>query len=137
MSDSKVDKNLLDEMAQKYQLRFIVLFGSRTDGSAREDSDFDIAYSAKKEIDYGDEVFLAEDISRVFSFGKVDIVNTTKAGPLLMREIADKGQLLAEFEPNSFDKFQMYAFARYFEAKPLFKMQAEYVERNAGKAGKE
>ncbi len=132
----KINKKLLKRLGQKYQLNFVVLFGSRADGTARDSSDFDIAYSSRRDIDYGEEGFLLLDLARAIKMKptQIDLVNIKHASPLLKKQIADQGQLLAEFTPDSFDNFQIYAFKIYVEAKPLFKMQAEYVKRNL-KAG--
>ena len=46
-----------------------------------------------------------------------------------MRDIAFNSDLLYEREKNSFDYFQMFAFKMYAEAKPLFKMTHDYVNR--------
>ncbi len=131
----KIQQQKLKKIAQKYKLNYLVLFGSRANNTARPNSDFDIAYSSRQNIDYKEEVFLAEELSRALNIKakKIDLVNTKNASPLLAKEIADNGILLAEFTPNSFDNFQIYAFMIYVEAKPLFKMQEEFLKRNISK----
>lgn len=124
------DKKELNLIAKKYKLNYLALFGSRAEGTSRRDSDFDIAYSSRSEIDYGQEVFLMERLAKALKVKKIDLVNMGQAGPLLMKEVADKGILIAEFTPNSFDNFQIYAFMQYVEAKPLLKMREEYVKNS-------
>lgn len=128
MKNIKPPTKELKKIAEEYQLNYLVLFGSRADQTARPDSDYDIAYSSKAEVDYGQEIFLTEKLAQALKMKKIDLVNMSHAGPLLMKEVADKGILIAEFTPQSFDKFQIYAFMQYIEAKPLFKMRAEYVK---------
>ena len=130
MSEIKADKKELEKIAQEYKLNYLVLFGSRADETARDDSDYDIAYSSKVDVDYGEEVFLTEKLAKALRMKKIDLVSMSHAGPLLAKEVADKGTVIAAFTPSSFDRFQIYAFMQYVEAKPLFKMQEEYV-RNA------
>jgi len=127
-----INKIILKKIGKKYQLRYLVLFGSRAELMEKKQSDYDIAYSSAMNIDYGEEIFLTEHLARAIKVNpeKIDLVNTKNAGPLLAKEIAVNGRLLAEFIPDSFDKFQIYALMSYFEAKPLFKMQEEYVNRN-------
>jgi predicted nucleotidyltransferase len=127
MNKIKINKKELNKIADEYKLNYLVLFGSRADRTAREDSDYDIAYSSKSDIDYGEEALLTEKLAKVLRIKKIDIVNMSHAGPLLMKEVSDKGILIAEFTPSSFDKFQIYSFMQYVEAKPLFKMREEYV----------
>ena len=129
---TKIDKVILKKIGKKYQLRYLVLFGSKAELIEKKQSDYDIAYSSAIDIDYGEEVFLAEHLARAIKINpeKIDLVNTKNAGPLLAKEIAINGRLLAEFIPDSFDYFQIYALMSYFEAGPLFKMQEEYLNRN-------
>jgi predicted nucleotidyltransferase len=126
---AKNQKQELKKIAEKYKLNFLALFGSRAIGLERKDSDYDIAYSPQEEFDYDKEYFLSLELARVFKSFKIDMVSTKNSPPLLMREIAFNSKLLYEKEKNSFDYFQMYAFKIYVEAKPLFKMTHDYVNR--------
>lgn len=126
---TKKQKQELKKIAEKYKLNFLALFGSRASGSERKDSDYDIAYSPQEEFDYDREYFLGTELARVFQNPKIDTVSTKKSPPLLMREIAFNSKLLYERQKNSFDYFQMYAFKIYVEARPLFKMTHNYVNR--------
>jgi len=131
----KFIKEDINELSKKYKLNYLVLFGSQVDGIARKDSDFDIAYSSQRELDYDEEVRLAEFLAKKIKvhLGKIDLVNVKNAGPLLRNEIANNSIVLLEFVKNSFDNFQMFAFMTYIEAKPLFKMQKEYVDTSIKK----
>jgi predicted nucleotidyltransferase len=120
----------LKKIAKKYQLNYLVFFGSRALGEERKNSDFDLAYSSQKEIKYSEETFLQEDLARLFNISTIDLVNTKQAGPLLQKEIAVNGRLIKEFTKDSFDNFQIFALMNYFETKPLFRMQEEYIQRN-------
>jgi predicted nucleotidyltransferase len=126
----QIESDKIIALGEKFELNYLSLFGSRALGNFRDSSDYDIAYSSKKEIDAGEEFFLTEDIARALQIPikLIDITNTKNAGPLLMHEIS-KGRLIKEFAPNSFDHFQIYAFMIYIESKPLFKMKEEYVKR--------
>ena len=128
----KINQKLLERLGEKYKLNFIVLFGSQADGTARAASDFDIAYSSQRDISYGEEAFLLSDLARAIKINpkQIDLVNIRNANPLLKKEIADQGVIIKEFVPDSFENFQVYAFKIYVEAKPLFRMQEEYVKRN-------
>lgn len=126
---TRIQKQQLKKISEKYKLNFLALFGSRAEGTARKDSDYDIAYSPQEEFDYDREYFLGLELARVFQSPKIDLVSTKKSPPLLMRDIGFNSKLLYEKEKNSFDYFQMFAFKIYVEAKPLFKMTHDYVNR--------
>jgi predicted nucleotidyltransferase len=134
-NDSLKTKNKFKEpekfqkIAKKYQLNFLALFGSRAEGVNRPDSDFDIAYSPKQNLTNSEEYFLERDLAKVLKNNKIDMVSTRKASPLLMKKIAYNSQLLHEATKRSFVYFQMYAFKMYVEARPLFKMTHEYVNK--------
>lgn len=126
---TKNQKQELKKIAEKYKLNFLALFGSRAENCERKDSDYDIAYSPQEEFDYDREYFLGLELARVFKNPKIDLISTKKSPPLLMRSIAFNSKLLHEKEKNSFDYFQMFAFKMYVEARPLFKMTHDYVNR--------
>src|ERR1035437_11199737 len=48
-------KELLKNVSEKLGVDLVLLFGSRADGSNRKDSDFDIAYSADKNLSSDEE----------------------------------------------------------------------------------
>lgn len=126
-----INKKEINSVAKKFNLNFLGLFGSQATGSAGENSDFDIAYSRKGEISYSDEVFLQEELAGLLKteVEKIDLVNVAKAGPLLMKQIAQEGKVLAEPKKNSFDYFVMYAYSRYLDAKFLLNLQKERVKK--------
>lgn len=126
----KFNKKTVLAIAKKYDLNFLALFGSRVDGTARVDSDYDLLYSSKKTMDYGDEVGLIDDLAREFKSPKIDLVNVSNASPLLLKEVYANSVALAEPTANSYDEFMMYAFMVYIEARPLFQMKEEYLARH-------
>jgi len=128
----KFNKKSLLDIAKKYDLNFLALFGSRANDTAREDSDYDLLYSSKKTMDYGDEVGLIDDLAREFKSAKIDLVSVNNASPLLLKEVYANSIVLAEPTVNSYDEFMIYAFMVYVEAKPLFRMKEEYLARHIG-----
>lgn len=116
-------KKQLRQIAQKYDLNFVALFGSHAEQYERLDSDIDIAVSSKKPLGYRREFFLQRALSKSFHNKEIDLVDTKGVPPLLLFHIAFKSQLLCENTKRSFAYFQMYAFKRYVEAKPLYELQ--------------
>lgn len=126
----KIKKNFT-KTAKKYGLNFLVLFGSQVSGETHKKSDIDIAYSAKKLLSYKDEYNLTRELRKVLGFsGEIEIVDLSKASPLLAKEVAFKGRLLSESTPHSFAYFQMYAFKMFVEAAPLFNLRNSFINRN-------
>lgn len=128
---SKQQKRI-EEIAKKYDLKMILLFGSQVSGRTHKESDVDIAVLPEKNLTFEQEVFLNTDLIHVL--GNVDLTNLRKAPPLLMKEIIENYKILYEKEENVFNAFYSYALHRYFEAKPLFDMNSikirQFIKRN-------
>lgn len=133
MELTKIDKNLIKKIAKKYDLNFLVLFGSQATGKTHKQSDVDIAYSAKKELNYRQEYYLTGELLRSLHLNpkiRTDLVDLNNVSPLLAKEVAFTGKLLAEITPHSFARFQMYAFKLFIESKPLFILKHKFITQN-------
>lgn len=128
---TKRQKKGIKELAEKYGLNFLTLFGSQAEKKTHKKSDVDLAYSAKNELDYKKEYELLCELQGILrTKTRIDLVDTKNAPPLLLNRIAFKGQLLAEVTPRSFTYFQMYAFKLFVEAKQLFNIRDQYILKN-------
>ena len=117
----------IEELAGKYHLSLVLLFGSRATGKVHARSDFDIAYLSKEPLDLMDEARLLCDLMPIFRSDKVDLVNLKKAPPLLMKHIFDSHQILFCADNAQYFSYQMYALRRYDEAKPLLDLRSDYL----------
>lgn len=126
-------KPKIRKIARKYGLNFIVFFGSRVTGLIHKKSDIDLAYSAKKTLDYKKEYELNCELRRIFNLGlevEIDLVDLKNVPPLLAKEIVFKGELLVEITPHSFANFQIYAFKLFVESKPLLTLRDKFIVQN-------
>src|SRR3990167_3629224 len=119
----------IEELAGKYHLSLVLLFGSRATGKIHARSDFDIAYLSKKPLDLMDEARLLCDLMPIFRSDKIDLVNLKKAPPLLMKHIFYSHQILFCADKAQYFGYQMYALRRYIEAKPLFDIRSLSVKK--------
>lgn len=117
----------IEELAEKYHITLIVLFGSRATGKIHAHSDFDVAYLSQKPLDLMDEARFVCDLMPIFQSEKIDLVNLKKAPPLLMKHIFDAHQVLFCADKTQYFSYQMYALRRYQEAKPLFELKSDYL----------
>lgn len=130
----KIDREKLNNFAEKTGIRFVVLFGSRVDGNAEKESDFDIAVSLKnnKSIfeDLGKYSELLENFSKIFSAGdnKIDLTDLNNANILLRYEITRKGVLLFG-NAQGYEDFKAFSFRDYVDAKPLFELEDKIIKR--------
>lgn len=128
ISINQEQKKKLHALSSQYALNFIALFGSNAQECSRKESDIDIAVSTKEKLDYTHEFLLQKELSKLLRESDIDLVQVSQASPLLMFNIAFKSQMLHEETKHSFAYFQMYAFKRYVEAKPLYALQKTLLE---------
>lgn len=126
MLDSEIIKNLV----KKYDLKLLLLFGSRADDTYHEKSDFDIAYLSSRNLNLNDESQLIVDLAPLFKSEQIDLVNLKTAPPLLYYAIFQKPKILHEGAPLLFASLRVYAFKKYIEAKPLYQEKARRVQRS-------
>lgn len=125
----------LTQIANARHLNFIVAYGSRVSGHAREDSDLDVAVLARHEPDY--ELFknLFSDISDVFTGTNVDLRFLNGADPLFSMQVVRDGTLLSG-DQEQYDDFRALANRRYIDDGMTYfpaldehlKAQQEYLE---------
>lgn len=133
MFEIKSKKELLEKIAQKYSIELILLFGSRISGEIHKESDFDIAYLSKRNLDLMEEAKLICDLMPIFKSEKIDLVNLKKALPLLLFAITDHCQVLYEKNPLIFPTLRVYAFKKYIETKPLYEEKFKRLQKRIKK----
>lgn len=111
---------------------FLVAFGSQLTGATHQTSDLDIGYFSNQKLDYKQEYSLTNQLQKVFPNHKVDLINLGTASPLLQHRACFGGKLLAEVSPHSFAKFQMTAYLKYLETRPLRKLRQQFLAQTTG-----
>jgi len=128
MVNTSGKKDLIDKIAQKYSLELLLLFGSQIFGKTNKESDFDIAYSSKKELTGKKEIELNCDLMDVFKSDKIDLTNIKNANPFLNYEIAKKCQMIFGDEKN-FSEFKITAFKKYVDHLPLLDLRDLLIKK--------
>ncbi|MEI6587338.1 MAG: nucleotidyltransferase domain-containing protein [Candidatus Moraniibacteriota bacterium] len=121
----KINVEKFKELAQKYDLKLLLLFGSQVSGKTHPMSDFDFGFVSKKELSYGTMGGLSVDLSRLVE-KEADVVDLKNAGPLLKYEITKNNKILYDAK-NEYEYFFVIAMREYFEAKRLFEMRDRMV----------
>lgn len=121
------DSEKIAQFAQKHGLQMVVLFGSRARGEARLASDTDIAVFAGVKKSVRELSLMQIEFAEMFHVKNPEIVDLSGRAPLFLKQVADDGKVLYERSHGIFDEFQIYAFKRYVEAKPLFALRREFV----------
>lgn len=90
----KIDKsraisNRISELAKRFGLQFILLFGSKAEGTDSLDSNTDIAVYGDHILSEEEKISLVYELTEIFQTEKVDIVDIKTAPPLLKKRIFD------------------------------------------------
>lgn len=117
------------EVARKYDLSLVLLFGSQATGNTHKESDVDIAYLSEAPLSLGDESKLVVDLIQIFRSEVVDLTSIRGASPLLLREIVRTGKVLFERTPSLFTSLYAYALRIYEEAQPLFELRSAFLKK--------
>ncbi len=121
-------KKQINNVARKFALKLIIVFGSQVTRKTHEKSDFDLALLAKKSNftlkQYSNLVF---HLQKVFPEQELDIVFVSHADPLLLKKIVETGFLLYG-KKRDFAEFKIYAFHRYQDYQPYFELEKKVVE---------
>lgn len=128
MSLTKQKKEKIEEIAKKYELRLILLFGSQVNGRIKADSDFDVAYLPEKTLDTEKALDLNSDLVDIFESDRVDQVNIKKASPLLLYEISKNSQMLFGKEID-YIRFKARAFKGFIDGRSLFNLQDVLIKK--------
>jgi len=110
--------------------RLIILFGSRITGTARIESDFDVAILADNPLSLEEKDQTTSEVAAKLniSFDKIDLVDISVASPLLQHSIAKTGKLISG-EKEDFLRFKVLAWKKYLDT-AKFRARREVHLRN-------
>ncbi|SDJ36058.1 Predicted nucleotidyltransferase [Halanaerobium congolense] len=112
----------------KYNIELFVVFGSYADDNNKKGSDLDLGYKCSEFLTESEKMELLNELSQFYQRADIDLVNLTKAEPILKVEIAKKGKLLYGSE-EKFEKFSIYAAGIYADTKFLYDDRRKTLEK--------
>jgi len=112
------------------RIELVVRFGSAAAGRARPDSDVDVAVLAERELSLADQERVVVDLARRHGMpeDRIDLVDLRTAPPLLLHEIAERGELL-EGTPEDFLRFRVTAWKIYQDTARLRRARQENLRK--------
>ena len=123
---SPEQQRALEEIARRYHLLLILLFGAHATGRTMSESDVDIAVQTdcpEKTADLDYHLDLAAELSSCLGKEEIDLVFLNGADPLLKSEVGqhgnvlfEKGDAFADFAVRTMKEFED---ARYFHFRYL------------------
>ena len=129
------EARMIEEIAQRYGLELIILFGSRAKGNPHAESDCDVAVKAGESFPLEEserlrwETALEEELAVVLAVPEgLDLVVLNEAPSLLAYEVARSGRPLYERDSLVFRRFQSSAYLRYFDDERLYLKRKAYLK---------
>ncbi len=116
-----MDKRI-GRIAQKNNLKFVILYGSRARQKARPDSDLDLAILGEKEIGFKEILHLFPQFSEFFPGQELDVKSLHHVDALFRYLVVRDGILLYG-DKTDYLEFKAYAFRDYTESASLFHLQ--------------
>lgn len=122
----------ITKIAQKYNLRFVILYGSYAKNQARPDSDIDLAVLGNKIVDFSQIVDLNNEFIDLLHFNEIDVKSLHRTNPLFRYQVTRDGILLFGNE-NDYNHFKAYAFRDYIDSQDLFKLRDILTKKRLNK----
>lgn len=134
-----IDPEVMAELAARYGLKMILLFGSRAGGKHRPDSDLDVGVWIAEKAPGRCTPPGRQDLRKLFAglagalkTGNLHLVILNRASPLLLFEAASTGLPVYEAEPGCFAEFCVLAAKKHWDNYPIYKMEDVYLQKIFG-----
>ncbi len=109
----------LSELAEKFGLDVVILFGSRARGHEHKESDTDIAVKASGELPFDRLLELGRNFDDFFK--DTQVVDLSTAPPLLCGAVAKDGKVLYERKPSLGNQVKIWAMNQYLDYEPYLR----------------
>ena len=124
----KTQQDAIQDVARRYQLQLVLLFGSQSDGRTHKESDVDIAYAGARPLDIDSEARLIVALAPIFGTDHIDLVDMHRASALILYAITTEGVVLYKDNDLVFPTLRAYAFKRYVEEGSIFRLKKELLQ---------
>ena len=119
----------IKDIAKKYNIKIITVFGSQIKGKTHKNSDLDIGILLNQNPKSFQALLAAQsDLEKVFDNYKLDVRYLNSANPFFLFEAVYKGELLYG-TTYEYAKLCAKAFKQYIDAKPLRDLRDEMIRK--------
>ena len=112
MLDQEIQQQLIESIKQCVQPDFIILFGSFAKGTARDESDIDLAYFSKQQVSSYERFIIAGDLAAIANH-EVDLVDLKQIDTVFTMQIFQQGIPIYILDENEFTRQKMRAYSMY------------------------
>ncbi|GJQ60770.1 MAG: nucleotidyltransferase domain-containing protein [Candidatus Scalindua sp. AMX11] len=121
-------KQRIRNLAKKYNLSLVLLYGSQVKGKIRKESDIDIAVLGTKQISTDDLIALNNDFAQIFESYNIDVKSLHNTDPLFRYQVMLNAVLLYG-RSYDFFTFKAYSFRAYHDSKDLFRLKEILIKK--------
>ena len=126
---SKKQKQEIQGIGERHNLKLLLLHGSYASGNGRIGSDLDIAVLGKKPIEFKELLDIHGELGKILGDNRereLDLKSLHQANPLFDYQVAQNSQLLYG-DLMDYNEFRAYGFRRFYDSKDLFKLEKALI----------
>lgn len=112
MLNREVEQQLIQTIIEQLNPAFIILFGSFAKGTAREDSDIDLAYFSEQQLSPYERFLLAGDLATIAD-REVDLIDIKQINTVFTMQIFSEGTVIYIKDENEYTRQKMRAYSMY------------------------
>jgi len=130
-------KNLkpkIDNLAKKYNLSLVILYGSHARGKVHKESDIDIAVLGARPIPFEKLIDLNNEFAEIFKVKEIDVKSLHNTNFLFRYQVMYKGILLYGKSYN-YNSFKSYAFRDYYDSQDLLRLKEVFIKKRLQNLG--
>ena len=128
MKKGKIEQ--IKNVGRKYDLDFILLYGSQAKGqSITKETDVDLAIFKKSGVKSAEYLSIYLELNRLFGGQNLDLKTLAGVDPLLRFQIIKDGILLYVKNPTFYHEFYSFAYKDYHDSQSLFNLEKLMQEK--------
>lgn len=128
MIDTEKIKPKIERTAKEYNLSLVILYGSHAKGTAKKESDIDIAVLGLKPIKFKKLTDLNNEFADIFGMKEIDVKSLHRIDPLFRFQVMRDGVLLYG-KSRDFNSFRAYAFRDYFDSQDFLRLKETLIKK--------
>jgi len=130
-------KNLkpkINNLAKKYNLSLVILYGSHARGKVHKESDIDIAVLGARPIPFEKLIDLNNEFAEIFKVKEIDVKSLHNTNSLFRYQVMYKGILLYG-KSYDYNSFKSYAFRDYYDSQDLLRLKEVFIKKRLQNLG--
>ena len=118
----------IGDLADKYQLDLILMFGSRLTGNIHPESDIDIAVYGRHIFSETEKIQLIYELCDIFHTDNIDLVDLRTASPFLKKEVLKNYNILLQRDTMLLYQLELTNIYEMKELEILDRIRREQLE---------